>query len=328
MAFTQLNLQTQQLLESTFISDMRIIINANTTLLKNTVQDAFNSIEIDTVNKKIGVDNPISSLYTSDIRLGNQMLFTDGSTTIAKLTKASGKSVFEVDQIEIKAGGSILALGAASKIAVTRLGIGVANLAALTTDGLTIGSGSAINVEGSMTLSNSVIQSSESVTSTLVAVAGSPTVYQCDITLNKTSKQNIELVLQYPITASAANSLNTPTIVVNVYTHATTPPVKGQDFRFMIKTVKGSDSAEVNSTWYTNSTVRVIGGHDATKNRVIINQQSAAAVSPTVVVGPHLRFTGPASNYAGSGSLTVIDSTVPMRLVTTNVAGLCTVAQP
>jgi hypothetical protein len=327
MAFTQLNLQTQQLLESTFISDMRIILNANTTLLKNTVQDTFNSLEIDTVNKKIGVDNPLTSIYTSAIRLGNELLFTDGSTQIGSLTKSAGKSVLEVDRIVIKAGGSVSAVGTASTIAVTRLGVGVAGPASVLVDGLTIAPTSGLYVQGLIQLSNSAANSSESVTSNLTAVSGNPSVYECDITLNATSKQNIELALVYPITAAAANALSNPIIVVNVYTNATTPPLKGQSFTFMVKSVKGSDTTNVNSTWQNAAVVRVIGGWDATKSRTVINQQSTAATSPVTVVGPHVRFTTPAANYAGTGTLTVIDTTVPMRLVTTGVAGAVTVQQ-
>lgn len=324
MAFTQLNLQTQQLLESTLIGDMRIIINANTVLLKNVVQDAFNALEIDTTTKKIGVDNPITSIYSTDLRIGNSIIFSDGATTIASLTKSSGKSVLELDQIKIKTGGSIEALGAASKIAVTRLGVGVANLAALTTDGLTIGSGSALNVLGSATFANSVVNSTETVSVSLTSVSGS--TYQCDVTLNATSKSTIELALQYPITAAAANALSSPIVVVNVYTNATTPPVKGQDFTFVIKSVKGNDNADLNSTWQGAATVRISGGHDATKNRVLINQQAAAATAVGVIAGPYLKFNG-VPNYAGAGTLSIMDTTVPMRLVTKSAAGLCTVAQ-
>lgn len=327
MAFTQLNLQTQQLLESTFISDMRIIINANTTLLKNTVQDAFNSIEIDTVNKKIGVDNPLTSIYTSALRLGTELLFTDGSTQIASLTKSAGKSILEVDRISIKAGGHVSAMGAASKIGVTRLGVGITDLANLLTDGLTIAASSGMYVLGSAQFSNSIQHSSESVTANLTAVSGSPSVYQCDITLNATSKQNIELALVYPITSTAANALTSPIVVVNIYTNSTTPPFKGQSFTFMVKSVKGSDSVDVSSAWQNAAVVRVIGGNNASLNRTLINQQASAATSPIVIAGPYLKFDGPVANYAGTGTLTVINTTVPMRLVTSAVAGLTTVAQ-
>jgi hypothetical protein len=327
MAFTQLNLQTQQLLESTFISDMRIIINANTTLLKNTVQDAFNSIEIDTVNKKIGVDNPLTSIYTSALRLGTELLFTDGSTQIGSLTKSAGKSVLEVDQISIKAGGQISAMGAASKIGVTRLGVGITDLANLTVDGLTIAPSVGLYVQGSAQFSNAIQHSSESVTTNLTAVSGSPSVYECDITLNATSKQNIELAMVYPITASAANALSNPIVVVNFYTNATTPPTKGQSFTFMVKSVKGSDSVDVSSVWQNTAIVRVIGGHSASLNRTLINQQASAATSPIAIAGPYLKFEGPAANYAGTGTLTLVDNTVPMRFATTSVAGLTTVAQ-
>lgn len=327
MAFTQVNLQTQQLLESTFISDMRIIINANTILLKNAVQDAFNNLEIDPVNKKLGVDNPLTSIYTSDLRIGNSIIFTDGTTNIGQLTKSAGKSRLEVDQIKIKAGGQIDATGSATKISVTRLGVGVTDLATLTTDGLTVDATSALTVAGRATFSNSIVESSETVTSTLSSVSGNPNMYQCDITLNATSKSNIELALVYPITASAANALSSPIIVVNIYTNATTPPIKGQSFTFIIKSVKGSDSVDTNSTWQNAATVRVIGGYDGTKNRVLINQQSTAATAVTTIAGPYLRFNAVPS-YGGTGTLTLIDTTaVPFRFVTAAAAGLCTVAQ-
>jgi len=327
MAFTQLNLQTQQLLESTFISDMRIIINANTTLLKNTVQDAFNSIEIDTVNKKIGVDNPLESIYTKALRLGNELLFTDGSTQIGSLTKSEGKSILEVDRIAIKAGGQLTAMGIASKIGVTQLGVGITDIVNLSVDGLTIASSSGLYAHGRAVFSNSIAHSSELVTSNLVAVSGNPSVYECDITLNATSKQNIFLALVYPITATVANNLSSPIVVVNVYTNATIPPFKGQEFTFMVDSVKGSDNVEVAATWQDAAEVRVIGGYDSNKNRTLINQQATAASSPTSIVGPYLKFTGPAANYAGTGKVTVINTTVPMRLVTTGATGLATVAQ-
>jgi hypothetical protein len=327
MAFTQVNLQTQQLLESTFISDMRIIINANTILLKNAVQDAFNSLEIDPVTKKLGVDNPLTSIYTSDLRIGNSMIFTDGTTNIGQLTKTAGKSRLEVDQIKIKAGGQIDATGAATKISVTRLGVGVTDLSTLTTDGLIIDAASAINVAGRATFGNSIVESTETVTSTLTAVSGSPNSYQCDITLNATSKSIIELAFVYPITASAANALTTPTIIVNVYTNMNTPPVKGQSFTFVVKSIKGSDNTEVSSTWQNAAIVRISGGFDGTKNRVLINQQAAAATAVGAIAGPYLRYNAVPA-YGGTGTLTLIDTTaVPFRFVTSSAAGLCTVAQ-
>lgn len=343
MAFTQLNLQTQSLLESTFIGDMRIIINANTTLLKNSVQDMINALEIDPVTKTIGVDNALSSIWTNNIRLSNQLLFTDGNTTIGSLTKAAGKSVLEVDQVNIKAGGSILALGAASKLAVTRLGVGVSNLAALATDGLVIGSSSSITVDGAMKANNSIQHSFETVSLTMTAVAGSPNTYECDVTLNATSKQNIQLALAIPATSSALNSSvsnnaaigSGTTIIVNVYTNATTPPLKGQEFNFMVSSILGSDNAAPNSNWAGAATIRISGGHDATKNRAQFNQQSAAATAPATIAGPYLKFTS-GLPYAGCGTLTAVGlvntannapTNGPMRFITISTAGLCTVAQ-
>ena len=53
MAFTNVSLNTQTLLESTFIADMRLILNANNAVLKGKLEDIINTFEIDITNNNI-----------------------------------------------------------------------------------------------------------------------------------------------------------------------------------------------------------------------------------------------------------------------------------
>jgi hypothetical protein len=103
MPFTNTNLATTPLLETTFISDMRIIVNANTTVLQNKIEDVINTLQIDLVNKYIGDDLPIQKLYTQNLQLSTQMLFkagtSSGAATIASLTQAGNYSTFTADDL-------------------------------------------------------------------------------------------------------------------------------------------------------------------------------------------------------------------------------------
>ena len=103
MAFTPTNLSTTPLLETTFISDMRLIVNANVTLLRTQIEDVINELQIDLVNKYIGVDSPIGKVYTQDAVVSNQILLKNGTSggaaTIASLTQSAGVSTFLADNI-------------------------------------------------------------------------------------------------------------------------------------------------------------------------------------------------------------------------------------
>ena len=103
MAFTNLTLKTTDLLDTTFIGDMKLIVNANTKLLKTQIEDLFNTLQIDLVNKYIGVDTPINKLYAADEVITNSIIFkagaTVGASTIASLTQSGGISSFTADNM-------------------------------------------------------------------------------------------------------------------------------------------------------------------------------------------------------------------------------------
>jgi len=133
MAFTETTLTTSSLLETTFISDMRLIVNANTTIVKSKVEDIINDLQIDLVNKYIGVDIPIQKLYTNDAVISNQLILKSGtagtSGTTASLTQTAGTSAFLADNINFTR--TLTSLAAGSKVLTPSVVIGttVGNLA-------------------------------------------------------------------------------------------------------------------------------------------------------------------------------------------------------
>ena len=133
MAFTETTLTTSSLLETTFISDMRLIVNANNTIVKSKVEDIINDLQIDLVNRYIGVDIPIQQLYTNDAVIANQLLLKSGtsanSLAIASLTQSSGTSAFLADNITFTR--TLQSVAAGSKVLTPSVVIGttVANAA-------------------------------------------------------------------------------------------------------------------------------------------------------------------------------------------------------
>ena len=126
MAFTPTSLSTTPLLETTFISDMRLIVNANVTLLRTQIEDVINELEIDLVNKYIGVDTPIEKIYSQTAVISNQILFKAGTSgsaaTIASLTQSAGVSTFLADNISFTK--TIQSTATGSKVATPTVVIG------------------------------------------------------------------------------------------------------------------------------------------------------------------------------------------------------------
>lgn len=238
MAFTNVSLNTQTLLESTFISDMRLIINANNAVLKGKIEDLFNTFEIDPVNKYIGVDNYINQVKTNNVILGNGLTFMDSTNVIGSLTKSSGKSILSIDKLIIQAGGSIDMTGAANSMAITRLGIGIP-LASITEDGFFVGNSStSVKSEfyGETKFpAQAITQSTEGtvnteVTTTAVTVGGIDYYYGF-VKLSKASKQFIYLSIKC---ADSSPSASKP-IIIFVYEDATSVPNPGQSYTLIVK---------------------------------------------------------------------------------------------
>ena len=98
MAFVALSLSTQEILETTYVSDMRIISNSNTGLLKSKVEDLINNLKIDLSDKKIGVDpdttlTPLTELKTRVLTIQNGQLYFKNANGTADLIKFETETV-------------------------------------------------------------------------------------------------------------------------------------------------------------------------------------------------------------------------------------------
>lgn len=126
MAFTQTNLSITPILESTFMSDLRLIENSNFTLLKESIESVINNLQIDLVNKYIGVDVPVAKVFSQDLVVSNSIVFKAGSTlsaaTIASLVQSAGVSTFTVDNLVLTRAFTSTAAG--SRIASPTIVIG------------------------------------------------------------------------------------------------------------------------------------------------------------------------------------------------------------
>ena len=238
MAFTNVSLNTQTLLESTFIADMRLILNANNAVLKGKLEDIINTFEIDITNKYLGVDNYINQVKTNNVILGNGITFMDSTNIIGSLTKSSGKSILSIDKLIIQAGGSIDMTGAANAMAITRLGVGIP-LASITANGFYVGNQStSVKSEfyGETNFpAQAITQSTEGtvnteVTTTAVNVGGTDYYYGF-VKLSKASKQFIYLSVRC---ADSSPSSNKP-IVIFVYEDAASVPNPGQSYTLVLK---------------------------------------------------------------------------------------------
>lgn len=278
MSFTSASLNVQNLLETTFISDMRLIVNANNALFKSQLESLINTFEIDLVNKYLGVDNYFNQVKVNNVVLGNSITFMDSTSTIASLTKSAGKSTLSVDKIVIQPGGSIDNSGAANTMVSKRLGIGL-SLADVLADGFYVGNASTSATSvfyGPVTFAKqSIAQSTETaslyteISSNAVTLTGG-TGYYGEVVLSKTSKQFIYVRFKAPVAAVPTSS---NPIYIGVYESATSVPDAGQSFTIILKEYTNATGTAIPlSNW---GDVYIVPGHDisstSTRIPVIIN---------------------------------------------------------
>lgn len=288
MAFTNVTLQTQPLLESTFISDMRLILNANVSVIKGKVEDLINTFEIDLTNKYIGVDNYFNQVKTNNVILGNGIAFMDSTNTIGSLTKSSGKSILSIDQLVIQAGGTIDMSGAANTMAIKRLGVGIP-LASVTADGFYVGSPT-VSVKsqfyGEVAFTKQAItQSTEGATNTVItttAINVSGTDYYYGVLkLTKSSKQFIYLTVQAADTSPSASK----PVIIFVYEDPADRPDPGQTFTIAVREYQTSASSNVAvANW---GPIRIVPGFTAALNGtpVLLNGNTlGAAANPSAAI--------------------------------------------
>ena len=183
MAFTPIDIPIQEILETDFVVDMRIIDNSNFLLLKDKVEDLINNLEIDTNTLAIGTDTPISYIRTDSVIMEDTgFVMQTGVPTqiIASLTKnGSDLSVLNVDILSVD----------------TTVQADSMSLNALTVN-------DSLQVDGPATFNSSatnlfsVMESKEDIVAVLSNVSNEAVA---NITLTSTTKQNIYLTQKHKI---------------------------------------------------------------------------------------------------------------------------------
>ena len=288
MAFTNVTLNTQPLLESTFISDMRLILNANVSVIKGKVEDLINTFEIDLTNKYIGVDNYFNQVKTNNVILGNSISFMDSTNTIGSLTKSAGKSILSIDRLVIQAGGTIDMSGTGNAMAIKRLGVGIP-LASVTADGFYVGSQtvsvpSQFNGEAAFP-KQAITQSTEGSTNTAITTTalntGGVDYYYGVLKLTKSSKQFIYLTVR----AADTNPTSSKPVIIFVYEDPADRPDPGQTFTIIVRDYQTSASADVAVTSW--GPIRIVPGftNAATGTPVLLDGSSlGVSANPTAAI--------------------------------------------
>lgn len=265
MAFTPTTLAITPLLETTFISDMRLIVNANTTLLKTKVEDIINTLEIDLVNKYIGVDTPVNKIFSADEVISNSIIFKAGAavgaSTIASLTQSAGVSTFTVDNLVLVKGISASAVG--SKIASPTVVIGTDSSNLPITYPITGGNADKGLYVGDSTtpiktrlygeveipkqaITQSFTNSGGAFSPRLIQLTsnGTQTYSYAKLLLSKTDPQFIYIDLKFDGTYS---NYGNP-IYLLLHESYSNKPATGQTFTIIINKIYKSDGSEVAST--------------------------------------------------------------------------------
>jgi hypothetical protein len=267
---------------------MRLILNANVSVIKGKVEDLINTFEIDLTNKYIGVDNYFNQVKTNNVILGNSISFMDSTNTIGSLTKSAGKSILSIDKLIIQAGGTIDMSGTANTMAIKRLGVGIP-LASVTADGFYVGSStvsvpSQFNGEAAFP-KQAITQSTEGSTNTVITTTalntGGTDYYYGVLKLTKSSKQFIYLTVR---SADTSPSSSKP-VIIFTYEDPANRPDPGQTFTVVIRDYQTSAGIDVAvASW---GPIRIVPGftNSATGTPVLLDGSTlGVAATPTAAI--------------------------------------------
>lgn len=310
MAFVALSLSTQEILETTYVSDMRIISNSNTGLLKSKVEDLINNLKIDLSDKKIGVDpdttlTPLTELKTKVLTIQNGQLYFKNANGTADLIK------FETDTVNSATVGKITTGLLVANASISSAGLAISGTSTFT--GAITANGQS-NLVGSVNITGSFSNSREDVTKTLVAVSGANRA-KAEVTLTATSKSLIILTLDASTfySGSAFQSTITDGIDIVLINDTNSPVRSGQEFTIMVRAVtytSGGTVTHVSGVYETFATTNA-----ATHKIRIIGQNFA--VLDQDAVGLDSTHTTLASQWAVGLSSNLFNSSVTLMNVGT-----------
>ena len=294
MAFYPVTLTTSQLLETTYVSDMRLIFNSNTDLFKDKIESLINNLMIDLDSNTIGVAATANSVPIDTIKT-KYLKIQDGGLT---LSKGTGTPVIEfslagasgnIGQIKT---GTLISTDATSGITAARLqvaGSAVFNgpvSAAPDTNaslaGLSITQGFATSFDPAITVTMNA-GSNNTGSIDLELTANTPSVILLDIEMNTTSLGTAWGTLPAALNNGFDIQLK----------NSTTSPIKsGQVFTIMIRSysyvVSGTRTYIDWPTIVTNpssTVIRVVGRSFAIANQTGIPALYDPASADRWVIG-------------------------------------------
>ena len=310
MAFVALSLSTQEILETTYVSDMRIISNSNVGLLKSKLEDLINNLKIDLSDKKIGVDpdstlTPLTELKTRVLTIQNGQLYFKNVNGTADLIK------FETETVNSALVGKITTGTLVANSSITSAGLAISGTSTFT--GAITANGQS-NLAGSVNITGSFSNSKEDVTKNLVAVSGANRA-KAEVTLTATSKSLIILTLDASsfYSGSAFQSTITDGIDIVLLNDTTSPIRPGQEFKIMVRAITyttGGTTTHVSGTYETFA-----AANSATHKIRIIGQNFA--IMDQDAVGLDSTHTTLASQWAVGLSTNLFNSSVTLMNVGT-----------
>jgi hypothetical protein len=310
MAFVALSLSTQEILETTYVSDMRIISNSNTGLLKSKLEDLINNLKIDLSDKKIGVDpdstlTPLTELKTRVLTIQNGQLYFKNANGTSDLIK------FETDTVNSATVGKITTGLLVVNSSLSSAGLAISGTSTFT--GAITANGQS-NLAGSVNITGSFSNSREDVTKTLVAVSGANRA-KAEVTLTATSKSLIILTLDASsfYSGSAFQSTITDGIDIVLINDTNSPVRSGQEFTIMVRAITYTSGG---TTTYVSGTYETFAAANSSTHKIRIIGQDFAVMDQDAV-GLDSTHTTLASQWAVGLSSNLFTSSVTLMNVGT-----------
>jgi hypothetical protein len=301
MAFVALALSVQEILETTYVSDMRIITNSNTGLLKSKLEDLVNNLKIDLSDKKIGVDTnpaltPLTEVKTKVLTIQNGQLYFKNATGTADLIK------FETETLNNILVGKITTGTLVANSSITSAGLTISGASTFT--GALTANGQS-NLAGSVNITGSFSNSREDVNKTLVAVAGSNRA-KAEVTLTAASKSLIILTLDASnfYSGSAFQSTITDGIDIVLINDTNSPVRSGQEFTIMVRAITYTSGG---TTTYVSGTYETFAAANSATHKIRIIGQDFAVMDQDAV-GLDSTHTTLASQWAVVLSTNIFNS--------------------
>jgi|694.fasta_scaffold26714_3 hypothetical protein len=310
MAFVALSLSTTEILETTYVSDMRIITNGNTGLLKSKLEDLINNLKIDLSDKKIGVDpdttlTPLTELKTKVLTIQNGQLYFKNATGTADLIK------FETETVNSATVGKITTGTLVVNSSITSAGLSISGLSTFT--GAITANGQA-NLAGSVNITGSFSNSREDVTKTLTAVSGANRA-KAEVTLTATSKSLIILTLDASAfyIGNAFQSTITDGIDIVLINDTNSPIRPGQEFTIMVRAITNT---ELGTTTHISGAYETFAAANSATHKIRIIGQNFAIMDQDAV-GLDSTHTTLASQWAVGLTTNLFNSSVTLMNVGT-----------